>query len=116
MLPFSRYHPATFSGYARRTCGLAENQSRNKLTSQGRYIWRSETGAATLDSIEVATATVAIIDRARSIRIKTLVWARGDGFPIDQLEARLKCPHRGSRRAKVIFSVPGNPEVQRAAE
>jgi hypothetical protein len=48
--------------------------------------------------------------------MKTLVWTRGEGFPLDQLESRLKCPCCGSRRVKVIFSVPGHPRSQRAAE
>jgi hypothetical protein len=48
--------------------------------------------------------------------MKTLVWTRGDNFPLDQLESRLKCPRCGGRRVKVIFSVPGNPKLQRAAE
>ena len=55
-------------------------------------------------------------DTSAELDMKTLVWTRGDNFPLDQLEGRLKCPRCGGRRVKVIFSVPGNPKLQRAAE
>jgi Zn finger protein HypA/HybF involved in hydrogenase expression len=48
--------------------------------------------------------------------LKTLVWTRGEQFPLDQLESRLKCPRCGSRRVKVIFTVPGHSRQQPAAE
>jgi hypothetical protein len=51
-------------------------------------------------------------DTIAELDLKTLVWTRGDGFPIDQLEARLKCPRCGSRRVKILFSVPGSPEAR----
>ena len=38
--------------------------------------------------------------------LKTLVWTRGDAFPISRLESRLNCPDCGSRRVTVIFDVP----------
>lgn len=40
------------------------------------------------------------------IDMKTLVWTRGEAFPIGGLETRLKCPSCGSRRVRVIFDVP----------
>lgn len=55
-------------------------------------------------------------ETSAELDMKTLVWTRGEGFPLDQLESRLKCPRCGSRRVKVIFSVPGHPRLQRAAE
>jgi len=55
-------------------------------------------------------------DTTAELDMKTLVWTRGDNFPLDQLESRLKCPRCGARRVKVILSVPGQPTFQRAAE
>ena len=46
--------------------------------------------------------------------LKTLVWTRGDAFPLARLESRLKCPDCGSRRVSVIFDVPSNENRQRA--
>lgn len=46
--------------------------------------------------------------------LKTLVWTRGDTFPIAQLGSRLKCPDCGSRRVSLIFDVPRNENRQRA--
>jgi hypothetical protein len=37
-------------------------------------------------------------DTTTKLDIKTLVWTWGDQFRIDQLQIRLKCSHRGSRR------------------
>jgi hypothetical protein len=51
-------------------------------------------------------------DTTTELDMKTLVWTRGDMFPLDQLENRLKCPNCGSRHVKIIFSVPGSPEAQ----
>jgi len=51
-------------------------------------------------------------DTVTELDMKTLVWTRGDRFPLDQLEGRLKCPRCGSRQIKIIFSVPGSPEAQ----
>ena len=46
--------------------------------------------------------------------LKTLVWTRGDAFPLARLESRLKCPDCGSRRVTVIFDVPSNENRKRA--
>ena len=46
--------------------------------------------------------------------LKTLVWTRGDAFPISRLESPLKCPDCGSRRVTVIFDVPSNEDRRRA--
>ena len=45
--------------------------------------------------------------------LKTLVWKRGELFPLDQLESRLKCPRCGSRRVTVVFEVPNQPQAFR---
>ena len=36
----------------------------------------------------------------------TLVWTRGERFPLELLQSRLKCPKSGSRRVQVIFEPP----------
>jgi hypothetical protein len=41
----------------------------------------------------------------------SIVATRGRDFPISQLEQRLRCPRRGSRRVAVMFNVPKQPQV-----
>jgi DNA-directed RNA polymerase subunit RPC12/RpoP len=43
--------------------------------------------------------------------MKTLVWTRGEAFPLDQLESRMRCPRCGSRRVTVLFEVPNQPKA-----
>lgn len=38
--------------------------------------------------------------------LETLVWTRGQTFPITSLETRMKCPSCGSRRVSIAFEVP----------
>jgi len=38
--------------------------------------------------------------------MKTLACTRGELFPPEQLESRLKCPRCGSRRVTVVFEIP----------
>jgi hypothetical protein len=45
--------------------------------------------------------------------MRTLVWTRGELFPLDPLESRLKCPRCGSRRVTVMFEVPNQPQALR---
>ncbi len=37
---------------------------------------------------------------------QTLVWTRGQAFPLSRLESRLRCPMCGSREMVLLFSVP----------
>ena len=46
--------------------------------------------------------------------LKSLVWTRGEAFPLDQLASRLKCPRCGNRSVQVFFEVPGKPSARRA--
>jgi hypothetical protein len=39
--------------------------------------------------------------------LATVIWTRGEAFPLDMLETRLKCPRCGGRRVQVIFEPPG---------
>jgi DNA-directed RNA polymerase subunit RPC12/RpoP len=49
----------------------------------------------------------------RELDLATLVWTRGDKFPLARLDSRMKCPLCGSRRVRLIFEVPNVPkEVQ----
>ena len=50
-------------------------------------------------------------DTTTELDMKTLVWTRGDRFPLDQLGNRLMCPNCGSREIKIIFTVPGAPRA-----
>ena len=38
--------------------------------------------------------------------METLLWTRGENFPLERLETRLKCPRCWSRRVAVIFDRP----------
>jgi predicted RNA-binding Zn-ribbon protein involved in translation (DUF1610 family) len=46
--------------------------------------------------------------------MKTLVWTRGESFPLDQLAARLKCPRCGNRNIQVVFELPNQPKARAA--
>ena len=35
--------------------------------------------------------------------LKTLMWTRGEAFPLERLESRMKCPCCWSRRVSVSF-------------
>jgi hypothetical protein len=43
--------------------------------------------------------------------MKTLVWTRGDRFPLDQIASRLKCPRCGNRSITVVFEIPNEPRA-----
>ena len=43
------------------------------------------------------------LERAE-LDLETLVWTRGEGFPLQDLWSRLKCPHCWSRRVRVLFN------------
>jgi hypothetical protein len=38
--------------------------------------------------------------------MQTLVWTRGEAFPLDLLDSRLRCPRCGGRRIQVVFELP----------
>ena len=46
--------------------------------------------------------------------LQTLIWTRGNDFPLDLLSARLKCPRCGSRRVRVAFTPPAPELLNRA--
>jgi Zn finger protein HypA/HybF involved in hydrogenase expression len=52
-------------------------------------------------------------ETSAELDMKTLVWTRGELFPLDQLESRLKCPRCGSRRVTVVFEIPNQPKGMR---
>jgi hypothetical protein len=45
----------------------------------------------------------------------TLVWTRGEAFPLDQLASRLKCPKCGLMKVRVYFEVPNQPNANAVA-
>jgi hypothetical protein len=65
--------------------------------------WRVKGKAAMAN----ACRTIAELD------MRTLVWTRGEAFPLDMLESRLKCPRCGGRRVQVIFEPPAAPGISR---
>ena len=46
--------------------------------------------------------------------LKTLVWTRGQAFPLNLLESRMRGPRCGSRRVTVLFEVPNQPKTTAA--
>jgi Zn finger protein HypA/HybF involved in hydrogenase expression len=40
--------------------------------------------------------------------LETLIWTRGEGFPLERLWSRLKCPNCWSRRVAVWFEQDAN--------
>jgi hypothetical protein len=52
-------------------------------------------------------------ETSTELDLKTLVWTRGELFPLDQLASRLKCPRCGSRQVTVVFDVPNQPQAAR---
>jgi hypothetical protein len=53
----------------------------------------------------------AICRTIAELDLRTLVWTRGESFPLDMLESRLRCPRCGGRRVQVIFEPPSEPEI-----
>ena len=47
------------------------------------------------------------LERAE-LDMETLVWTRGEGFPLEDLWSRLKCPNCWSRRIAVLFDRNAN--------
>ena len=43
--------------------------------------------------------------------LHTLVWTRGEAFPLNVLESRMRCPRCGSRKVTVLFEVPNEPKT-----
>jgi hypothetical protein len=43
--------------------------------------------------------------------VHTLVWTRGEAFPFNLLDSRMRCPRCGSRRVTVLFEVPNEPKT-----
>jgi hypothetical protein len=46
--------------------------------------------------------------------LRTLVFTRGLSFPLSDLPARLKCPACGSRRIRLIYTAPTQPNAAAA--
>jgi hypothetical protein len=46
--------------------------------------------------------------------LPTLIWTRGRDFPLARLESRLKCRRCGSRRVRLAFTIPAEPNRARA--
>lgn len=56
-------------------------------------------------------------DTTVELDMVTLVWTRGENFPLEMLKERLRCPKCGRLDAvRVYFEVPNQPNVGVAAE
>jgi hypothetical protein len=56
-----------------------------------------------------------VCETSAYLDMKTLVWTRGEAFPLDQLASRLKCPRCGNRNVQVVFEVPNQPNAKSVA-
>jgi hypothetical protein len=74
---------------------------------RARCFWLAPGAKSSEGRKQVQCETTAELD------MKTLVWTRGESFPLDQLESRLKCPRCGSRRVTVVFEIPNQPKAAR---
>jgi len=54
-------------------------------------------------------------DTRIDLDMATLVWTRGEAFPLDQLASRLKCPKCGLMKVRVYFQVPNQPNANAVA-
>jgi hypothetical protein len=54
-------------------------------------------------------------DTAIELDMTTLIWTRGEAFPINQLASRLKCPKCGFMKVRVYFDVPNTPNARTIA-
>jgi hypothetical protein len=52
-------------------------------------------------------------ETSAELDMRTLVWTRGELFPLDHLESRLKCPRCGSLRVTVVFEIPNQLQAVR---
>lgn len=50
-------------------------------------------------------------DTTVELDMPTLVWTRGEAFPLKLLASRLKCPNCGQMTVKVWFEVPNQPNA-----
>jgi hypothetical protein len=56
-------------------------------------------------------------DTTVELDVVTLIWTRGENFPIDILKDRLRCPKCGRLdTVRVFFDVPNQPNAGVAAE
>jgi hypothetical protein len=56
--------------------------------------------------------SVVYCDTTVELDMQTLVWTRGEAFPLDQLASRLKCPQCGLMKVRVYFEVPNQPNAR----
>jgi hypothetical protein len=47
--------------------------------------------------------------------LQSLIWTRGERFPRDQLESRLRCPRCGQMKVQVVWSVPNTTKRHAAS-
>jgi hypothetical protein len=72
---------------------------------RARCLWLAPGAKSSPGRLQIQCETTADLD------MKTLVWTRGEQFPLDQLESRLKCPRCGQRRVTVLFEIPNRPQA-----
>lgn len=58
---------------------------------------------------------VSFCDTRIELDMATLVWTRGETFPLDHLAFRLKCPKCGLMKGRVYFKVPNQPNTNAVA-
>lgn len=47
--------------------------------------------------------------------VKTLIWTRGERFPREKLDTRLRCPRCGQMSVQVMWTVPNQPKKDAAS-
>ena len=54
-------------------------------------------------------------DTTVELDMTTLVWTRGENFPINRLNERLRCPSCRLMKVRVYFDVPNQPNARTIA-
>jgi len=63
------------------------------------------------DRTRVGDGAMPFCDTTVELDMHTLVWTRGEAFPLDQLASRFKCPNCALMRVRVYFDVPNQPNA-----
>ena len=71
--------------------------------------WRCTARCSWLGPAKRSERLVPWCDTTVELDLTTLVWTRGERFPILRLPEVLKCPKCARRNVRVFFTVPNEP-------
>ena len=71
--------------------------------------WRCTAHCLWLGSAKRSERLTPWCDTKVELDMTTLVWTRGELFPLARLSEVPKCPRRSERKLRVMFEVPNEP-------